>query len=742
MRATKKKPTGSYDELIKGYYGRAERDALPSRDLEELLAGYYGEGAAKKRKKAAPMSLSLSTDDGEVLAQPANGKSNGQKAAGPPAAPPFEEYVVERGDTSPPSTDYPKAMAARADEVSAFQEYQVDVLEPLGPGGPGSTMDDGRSSSSNERRVSRANSRPSPAIEASRAQASEDDIVADLQSILSGQKVYDQSTGRTVDRNQVARPQSTPPQTAPGNIVPAPDAANSQAIFDRIAQSMQYASTFDLGTVELENRFADFDRIDELQQKPAAGKKSGSRQAPTGTKSNGPLVGSADFLQDLEAIRGERAEVAAPEYAPVTAPPRPDSYRSIAVEHDRPYAASILVSADDYSRPFYDTGEHVLMGWDLYQDQLRVGKNPGVPFSYGQLIAMADLYGSVNEMMKAEVGQLQKIKALIERDTQYYKNKSGKVSSVKNREWNDVTNKRFMELAEDNYEHFSPNLYFTDAIAKAATKRGNNQTAWEFHHKWAIDEARQMSIDPANANRSYVPEWPLIINGFGDHFLTDAFAAGHVINKELTMDYFKDHFYKGDSLVPAAEDFFARVASLAWKGDVKSKFSVLETVDTRLLVWHPNIDTENAFRKLLVGIAEEEPDAIAQMAVKALHDRLNADGIEVFNDAGDSPWMLKGDQHLDEKSLKIIQKAVKQSVDNINDPTIQNSSPNYGAYFDKVWKYVPKLTVKGRSTLAKLTGDYTYPTSTVLSTAAAALITDQVDLLIEKLIDRKVLQHE
>ena len=105
-----------------------------------------------------------------------------------------------------------------------------------------------------------------------------------------------------------------------------------------------------------------------------------------------------------------------------------------------------------------------------------------------------------------------------------------------------------------------------------------------------------------------------------------------LINKEEVIAYFKLNFYNGGSLKSEGEAFFAKVAALAFRGEVRKKFSVLETYEPVLLWWNPNIDTENAFRKLLIKAAEQQPDQIANLAVKALHDRLNKDGIEVFND--------------------------------------------------------------------------------------------------------------
>jgi hypothetical protein len=144
---------------------------------------------------------------------------------------------------------------------------------------------------------------PSPA-EASKV--SDADIMEDLQSILSGKKVFDPVTKQTVDKDKLgARPEEPVKNAAPER--PVPEAKNEQAIFDRIAQSMEYANRFDLGSIELESRFADFDRMSDLQQKGVA-KKYSAKSGSTSKYDPGVKVDSSDFIMDLDRIHTKRAE--------------------------------------------------------------------------------------------------------------------------------------------------------------------------------------------------------------------------------------------------------------------------------------------------------------------------------------------------------------------------------------------------------------------------------------------------
>ena len=132
--------------------------------------------------------------------------------------------------------------------------------------------------------------------------------------------------------------------------------------------------------------------------------------------------------------------------------------------------------------------------------------------------------------------------------------------------------------------------------------------------------------------------------------------------------------------------------------------------------------------------ATQEPDKVANFVVLALHDRLNRDGTEVTNGAGDGTWELTGDEYLNPKSLEIMRKAVQQSVDNIGDPSILAGKLDFEPYFERVWRSVPRPTATSKTLLTSLVREYTNPASVVLSTAAAEIIRERVNSLISVLL--------
>jgi hypothetical protein len=703
----------SFDELIKSYYGSGENLFDDPASAEELLAGYYGSPDGRRRapRRPAAAGLSLSCDDGETLRQ--RRKSGPARDGASPARPPASLAApasLTQPDPAVPrefEVDFGPPGAGRALQGADRPSAEPRPASPLPPTASAATRAGGAGTRS--------------AAETGPASGAEDEFAADLKAIMSGQKVFDPVTKQTVDKDRVVERRADQGAGA----VPLPAApSESDAIFNRIAQSLQYANAFDLGTVELQNRFADFDRIAELKRRSAEEKRAKQRAAPPAPAPAKALQPDhKDFIEDLDAIRSQRTGAA---------PAGLSESQSVPAR---------------LSRAMYDTGEHVLAAESLYPDRFLVGKAPGVSFSYGQIIAMADMFESVHQMMAAEAAELKQVKALIEQSTAYYQaNKAGSVRDVTSADWQKATGGRYLKLAEDNYDHFAPNFLFKNApFARAANRYGNHKTAWERHHEWAIQEAQKLFLGQPNANVSYFPEWPLIINAFGDHFLTDAFAAGHVINKEAIIEYYKSSFYQRGSLTADGKAFFRKVAQKAFKGEVARKFSRLETAEPydawwNVFDWNPDIDSAERFALVLIGAAEKEPEKIGNLAVKAIHDRLNRDGVEVTNGAGSGTWHLTGDGYLTPQTLSIMRQAVQQSAENITDPGILASNVDIGNYLAKVWKYVPQLTPASEKGVKTLVTAYVSPSSGQLIDAAAAIIHHEVDALIKALVEKGALQ--
>lgn len=119
-----------------------------------------------------------------------------------------------------------------------------------------------------------------------------DDFLADMQAIISGKKGGDPKNKKVKSKD--AEPGRVASIDGEQPLVPL-EAKSEHAIFDKIAQSMRYANAYDLGSIDLEKRFSEFDRVaDKPKNKP------NHRREQT---EQGEDHSTADFLRDLDDVR-------------------------------------------------------------------------------------------------------------------------------------------------------------------------------------------------------------------------------------------------------------------------------------------------------------------------------------------------------------------------------------------------------------------------------------------------------
>jgi V8-like Glu-specific endopeptidase len=296
----KRKKIASYEELIAGYYGKPLHHHHPNRHQHDY----------DKKLNTGPISVSKSFDNGEVLVQN-TAPIEEYVVQSSITEPEFEEYVISRSmsqaDWSKDITDISFEMLPPT-ETKAADELRVDILNPL--------QDTGSYGSANDQLYSVAKSSEEPVAvlyvdEEKKPKLSDDELLADMKSILNGEKVYDPMSKQMVNKDQIGKQQPSRPQPqqqtarTQSNEVQQPEFKNEHAIFDRIAQSMQYANAYDLGTIELENRFSDFDRLSDYEEQ-AKNKKKNSMSQQAGDDVG---VGNEDFIQDLDAIRKQATDI-------------------------------------------------------------------------------------------------------------------------------------------------------------------------------------------------------------------------------------------------------------------------------------------------------------------------------------------------------------------------------------------------------------------------------------------------
>lgn len=718
-------------------------------DFAQLICGRgsYGEGshrtpAQRSRRRAA---VTMTADTGtEVVAQP-----------GIDTTPPdFTEYVVDREPllplpASPPTTASPtpaaNALIAPAPPPAPPGAPPATVESPIAPtpsltsagaapaGQPPAVAIPAPAAPPDEPRPQQPAAVPqtpatsATAIPAALAQSplTSAELAADLQAILGGPRP---DTAPPQPPSPIAPTATAPPMAEPAAAArPMADVPDEHSIFDAIALSMEHANKFDLGIMPLQQqalqqRLDRFDHADDARR----------AQRPTPAATTAPMS-------------------TPPQPSSSNNPPVPDTIPARAFyevyDQDGPWSrlpgrtaacglsGLALSLAPQRSIPMFDTGEHVLAAGDLYVDQLRVGRDGSVLLSYGQVVAMPDLYANVEDLRMADPAEVRHLKSLIARNTAYYRDgKVNQADDVSSEEWEEATSKRYLALAADNYAHFSPPSVL--GMSFPTTKSDNRARYIEYHSRAAHEMRALLQANPDSPQ----PTSAITTNAFGDHFLTDAFAAGHLINKEVVLDGFKRNFFTGAHLNDAAKAFFQRVAEKSFHGKVADEMSKLETTNYPVCVWgfclpwHPNINSADRFTEVLRRAAEAEPDKIGNLAVKAVHDHLNKVGVPVGNDAGDPEWTLYGDSHMDATTLGIMRRAVQQSVNNMLDPAILAPTLDMLPLIERVFAHLPKVTPAGLAQVNQAIATYTDPTSQALIDTAATLIKDQIDSLISMLL--------
>lgn len=350
----------------------------------------------------------------------------------------------------------------------------------------------------------------------------------------------------------------------------------------------------------------------------------------------------------------------------------------------------------------------------------------GVVLDYGTVIAMGgDLFASPEQLASTSPDELREIAALIEEEK-----KTGKAVSTER--WQEATSRRYGELAAKNEAHYAPSN--PDLLAVSGKSTGDHKQSWEDNHHKALAAARAGDKDKA-----------LLINAFGDHFLTDAFAAGHLFNKRDLMEKFNAQLpttgrAEQRQFTDTSKAFFDRIAQMAFTGKVATAFSQYETTE-RYFGIRPNIDSVWMFSRLLQAIHLEQPDLLESAIVKGTHDKLNElpGDLPVHNALGDT-WSLSGANTLNAETLAVARRAVAQSQQNLFAAFRADHEPDYPTLFKHVWDFTPQPTEESRKKITNQLNSGSDVNNSELQLALAALIAKEYSPIIDDLVARKKLR--
>jgi hypothetical protein len=124
---------------------------------------------------------------------------------------------------------------------------------------------------------------------------------------------------------------------------------------------------------------------------------------------------------------------------------------------------------------------------------------------------------------------------------EYLSSAGGEVKAIDNATAEEGTN-RYAGLLSRNACHFAPFSWHR----------------WEEYHNQAVDHARQhfasrtdtIPLGSVPTNTEEHARQAILNNGYADHFLQDSFAAGHLVNKTLVMQWWVDYVNKEATNIP------------------------------------------------------------------------------------------------------------------------------------------------------------------------------------------------
>jgi hypothetical protein len=191
----------------------------------------------------------------------------------------------------------------------------------------------------------------------------------------------------------------------------------------------------------------------------------------------------------------------------------------------------------------------------------------------------------------------------------------------------------YTERAKDNLPHFAS----IGPVVPGMSGTRDNRAEWERVHGLALAAARQVRNTPDANARNAAIDHAYLLDAAANHFLTDAFSAGHLVDA---------------ARVEAAAISYARNSGIdtAANPEAKTLLPILDLIETGL---------------------------VAKLMLKNLHDRLNQEGFPVTNRRGLS-WRTYGDGHLDRapESLRVMSLAlllsrrqVTQQIEGVGGPS-------------------------------------------------------------------------
>jgi hypothetical protein len=346
----------------------------------------------------------------------------------------------------------------------------------------------------------------------------------------------------------------------------------------------------------------------------------------------------------------------------------------------------------------------VSVGTDQLPGGTRIG---GVQLTSGEINALADLYGSPDELYRADPAEVARVVALVRRQ-------QADPHSVSEAEWDQATGGRYNRLNLANRGHFGP--HNPDLINPQGGSASLDDNRQEFlrNYNLTIVDAQTAYMHIGLLDPAHTQEWldrATIAAGFAEHYIMDAFSAGHLFNKDDFNAVAQGNL---DQLTDGQRSrLFQTVASgvlshsdardLLGQYEPTTGIGLGDRFAWGIVQWRPNFNREFAFKALLEHLYADPlgRQAIYGALVKVVHDELNTRhaengqiGVPVENNHR-SPWVLSGDRTLatSPDTQAEIEAAIVQFRQTI-EPYRHGLVPGQGATpgVDLVTAYFPRPT--------------------------------------------------
>jgi hypothetical protein len=298
--------------------------------------------------------------------------------------------------------------------------------------------------------------------------------------------------------------------------------------------------------------------------------------------------------------------------APTATCDSPSAHDSGPVEAEPSNSAS-LQAAGVHAE--FDTVTHERVGDSVSGESVAIG---GVVFTPGEINALADFVGSPVELASYPTETLQQMKARIDLPAPACEDAAA---------WDALTNGGYSKLARDNESHFAP----------GGEEGADFESSFVLNYSQALYIAQQAAaLDGQEADDKMTEARTLAY--FAEHFLEDAFAAGHQV-AATDVGAAVGSALGGERVSSLAPEIAKSVFAT-------SSASIGQYESLGLAGWRA-LTTAEAFAAVVEEALLVEGQGLLEDAVrKFVHEQLSGK-VEVASPHHPEPWVLSGDSGLD-----------------------------------------------------------------------------------------------